>query len=775
MKMKQIKRCLKKGILFVLMNALILLTLEAQPYKDLPAFPQAEGFGAYALGGRGGKVIFVDNLNDDGPGSFRAAVMDPDPRIVIFRVSGTIELQSELRVTHPYITIAGHTAPGDGICLKNFPLKVYRTHDVIVRGIRIRPGIELLSEGGSTDGIAVEWSRNVIIDHCSASWSTDEILNTNNKAIDVTVQWCIFSESLNNSTQGREHGYAATLGGQRTSYHHNLLAHNKGRNPSIGGGDRGRQTESDFTNNVIYNWVSRVCDGKPHTMNFVANYYKQGPATSLNNNSTILRIQDSEVYGYASRWYVSDNYICGYPELTKDNWSGAVVFQHEGTSMEKNREYTPFENANYMVRDAEKAYLEVLDHAGVTVPGRDMVDKRVIRDTRTGSATFGNGIIDRVDEVGGWPELLTYDVPEDSDNDGMPDEWEISEGLDPRNPDDRHDIQPGEVYDNLERYLNELASGMPYLLPPVALEADLQSDGQVVLRWRDISEGASGFVIQCTDAAGRYQTLGKVSAGETKFVHPLPEAGKKVKYRLYAFNEEMHSIATKPVEIASGKCVKQAYAQVKDNELSPEEISEGWELLFNGKNLDGWKFFQGGEVNRGWHVTNGIMNNSGVGSDHGGDIITTKQFENFELYLEWKVGPEGNSGVFYRVLEGDTKKIYETAPEYQLLDDNGWPSKLDESQYSGANYAMHIPVGGKVKPIDEWNTTRIVVKGSNVQHFLNGKLVVEYELWSDDWYERKNNSKWKDRSLYGMAKKGHIGLQDHGGLTQFRNIKIREL
>ena len=205
-----------KHFLLLLMGACMVLPLEAQNTEQLPAFPQAEGFGAYAKGGRGGKVIFVDNLNDDGPGSLRAAVADSVPRIVIFRVSGTIELQSELRVIHPYITIAGQTAPGDGICLKNFPLKIHRTNDVIVRGIRVRPGIGLLREGGSTDGIAVEWSRNVIVDHCSASWSTDEILNTNNKNSDVTVQWCIFSESLNNSSQGREHGYAATLGGTRT-------------------------------------------------------------------------------------------------------------------------------------------------------------------------------------------------------------------------------------------------------------------------------------------------------------------------------------------------------------------------------------------------------------------------------------------------------------------------------------------------------------------------------------------------------------------------------
>jgi hypothetical protein len=212
----------------------------------------------------------------------------------------------------------------------------------------------------------------------------------------------------------------------------------------------------------------------------------------------------------------------------------------------------------------------------------------------------------------------------------------------------------------------------------------------------------------------------------------------------------------------------------KLNKLSKKEKKAGWELLFNGKNFEGWKIFQGGEV-QGWKVIDGVLNNSGVGSDYGGDIITTAQYENFELYIEWKIAPQSNSGIFIHVLEGDSKKIYETGPEYQLLDDKGWPSKLNDAQYSGSNYAMHKPIGAEVKPIDEWNTTRIIVKGSHVQHFLNGKKVVEYELWTEEWESAKKNSKWKDQPFYGMAKKGHIGLQDHGGLTQFRNIKIKNL
>jgi hypothetical protein len=221
-------------------------------------------------------------------------------------------------------------------------------------------------------------------------------------------------------------------------------------------------------------------------------------------------------------------------------------------------------------------------------------------------------------------------------------------------------------------------------------------------------------------------------------------------------------------------------AKKLDKEGSKTNVSansiavENWEVLFDGKSIDKWEKFDGGEVT-GWKIADGILNNSGVGSDHGGDIITKKEYENFELYVEWKIAPESNSGIFYHVQKGITKKIYESGPEYQLLDDKGWPTKLADSQYTGSNYSMEAPVGAEVAPVGEWNTTRIVVKNPHVEHWLNGKKVVEYELWSDKWNAQKAAGKWKDAEHYGVAKKGHIGLQDHGGLTQFRVIKIREL
>lgn len=210
----------------------------------------------------------------------------------------------------------------------------------------------------------------------------------------------------------------------------------------------------------------------------------------------------------------------------------------------------------------------------------------------------------------------------------------------------------------------------------------------------------------------------------------------------------------------------------KINTLSEKEKKEGWRLLFNGKNLDGWRTFQGREIT-GWKVIDGVLNNSGVGSDHGGDIITREKFQNFELELEWKIAPQSNSGIFYHVNEKIGTAIYESGPEYQLIDDKGWPDKLRDDQYSGANYGMHAPKNAIVKDVNDWNQACIVVNGAHVQHYLNGVKVVDYYLWDDDWMQLKEKGKWKDYPYYGMALKGPIGLQDHGGLAQFRNIKIK--
>jgi hypothetical protein len=210
------------------------------------------------------------------------------------------------------------------------------------------------------------------------------------------------------------------------------------------------------------------------------------------------------------------------------------------------------------------------------------------------------------------------------------------------------------------------------------------------------------------------------------------------------------------------------------NTLSKKEIFNGWELLFDGHSMEKWKMFNGGDV-AGWKIVNGELQNSGIGSYYGGDIITKKQYTNFELYIEWKVAPQSHSGIFYHVEEGVTNAISETGPEYQLIDDLGLTESLDDKQKSGAVFGMFSPVSFVVKPANKWNETRLIVKDQHVEHWLNRKKVLEYELWGNEWITAKQNSEWAEAPYFGEAKSGHIGLQDHGGLTVFRNIKIRVL
>ena len=220
------------------------------------------------------------------------------------------------------------------------------------------------------------------------------------------------------------------------------------------------------------------------------------------------------------------------------------------------------------------------------------------------------------------------------------------------------------------------------------------------------------------------------------------------------------------------------------NTLTKAEIDEGWTLLFDGKTLDGWRSFQEEGI-QGWVVEDGTLKSLGEGTEATGDIITEGQYENFELKLDWKISPQGNSGILYLVQEDTFKRVFETGPEYQLLDDVGFPpyyidDKGDtipvlDSQKTAANYAMHVAENKELKPVGEWNTAKILVDHGHVEHWLNGKKVVEYELWSDDWKQRVAACKWSEFPGYGAFKKGHIALQDHGSIAWFRNMKIREI
>ena len=284
-----------------------------------PAFPGAEGFGKYAIGGRGGRVIAVTNLNDDGPGSFRAACDAEGPRTVVFRVSGTIPLKRYLKIYNPYITIAGQTAPGDGICIRNYAVE-FRTDHVIIRYIRFRPGD---GAGVEMDGFGGQGNQ-AIIDHCSVSWSIDETLSIN-KARNFTVQWCMATESLYNSIHKKgHHGYGGLWGGPGGSWHHNILAHHSSRNPRASGNKESGLM--DCRNNVIYNWgFQSAYGGELWPRNWISNYYKPGPATESKVKNRIFYQSNSQ-----GRMFADGNFVSGFPEITKDNWKGGIQFSPDG-------------------------------------------------------------------------------------------------------------------------------------------------------------------------------------------------------------------------------------------------------------------------------------------------------------------------------------------------------------------------------------------------------------------------------------------------------------
>jgi len=218
------------------------------------------------------------------------------------------------------------------------------------------------------------------------------------------------------------------------------------------------------------------------------------------------------------------------------------------------------------------------------------------------------------------------------------------------------------------------------------------------------------------------------------------------------------------------------YMAAKDNTLTPSEIKTGWKLLFDGKSLKGWRSYQN-QVTNSWTVNNGVMYCKGSEtdkSDKRADMITEKEYENFDLSIDWKISPQGNSGILYMVTE-EFPRSYQSGPEYQIIDDLHFPQKLEDWQKTGANYAMDPAPTAAPNPVGQWNTTRIVVNKGHVQHWLNGKKLLDFQMWTDEWKKKKMEGKWKDAPGYGMSKKGHIGLQDHGSEAWFKNLKIKEL
>jgi pectate lyase len=395
------------------------------------AFPTAEGFGAHSVGGRGGWVIFVTNLNDDGPGSLREAVSASGPRNVVFAVSGTIQLKTRLTISEPFLTIAGQTAPGDGICIAGQDTLI-RTHDVIVRHMRFRPG-DILP--GEKDALSIVDGVNVIIDHCSATWSIDEALSTTKGSNNVTVQWTIIAEALHNSQHAKgNHGYGGIIQGQAITYHHNLYAHNRSRNP------RPESGYSDFRNNVIYDWngMAGYAEDNTFRFNYVGNYLKPGPGTQTNRDIAFHTGKTK------AQMYASGNVLEGVNKPGEDD-KQLIKVRNGGVMVDR-----PFDFPPIKMDPAEVAYQRVLEEVGATLPKRDAVDARIIASVRDGTGK----LLDTQKEVGGWPELKSAPAPEDADRDGLPDAWEAQHQLDSTNPADQSMDADGDGYTNLEEYFN---------------------------------------------------------------------------------------------------------------------------------------------------------------------------------------------------------------------------------------------------------------------------------------------------------------------------------
>jgi hypothetical protein len=458
------------------------------PQADIPAFPGAEGGGAFSFGGRGGKVFVVTSLEDRGPGTFREACEAGGARTVVFNVAGIIRLKTPLIIRAPYITIAGQTAPGDGVCIAGESVWI-NTHDVVIRYMRFRRGET--NVGRRDDAIGGNPVGNIMIDHVSASWGLDENMSMYRHmyndstgtqeqklgTVNITIQNSIFAESLDTYN----HSFGSTLGGENCTFMRNLWANNTGRNPSIGWNGI-----FNFVNNVVHNWMHRSSDGGDYRAmyNFINNYYKPGPVTNVNSNvgHRFLKPESGRsklkyhVYGRA---YVNGNIMEGNEAVSKDNWAGGVQVEEFGNAGEHAaymRWNEPLPMPKLTIVSASEAYDYVLKNAGATLPRRDAVDARITEQVRTGKVNYKEGvklpetqfehrklpidsyklgIITDPSQVGGYPEYKGTPY-KDGDKDGMPDEWEVKHGLNPRNAADASNDSDKDGYTNIEEYLNSV-------------------------------------------------------------------------------------------------------------------------------------------------------------------------------------------------------------------------------------------------------------------------------------------------------------------------------
>ncbi|MBC7388198.1 MAG: T9SS type A sorting domain-containing protein [Opitutaceae bacterium] len=454
------------------------------------AFPTAEGYGKYTTGGRGGKIYIVNNLNDAGSGSLREALLASGKRIVVFKISGIIKLLSDINISNGDLTILGQTAPGDGICIANYTVQLSASN-IIIRYMRFRPGSYQTGEYDAS------WGRNnrdIILDHNSYSWGNDEQAsfydNTN-----FTMQYCLITESFYSSTHPKgDHGYGGIWGGMGATFHHNLLANHTSRMPRFCGARYHLATASteivDFRNNVIYNWgFNNSYGGEAGNHNMVNNYYKPGPATATGQvKYRIINPSDVKADGNPiSKWFLSGNYMLGNAPVTADNWSAAVQPSDGTITLNELKLNAALPSMGIVTQTATDAYTKVLATAGASLK-RDAVDLRAVNGVTSGSSNFGGiygaktGIIDNESQVGGFPVYTSTAPPTDTDNDGMPDSWETSHGLNNSLADQNSD-RDSDGYTNIEEYAGCLVgefSTCSTALPATIVKQGAGSSSQTV-------------------------------------------------------------------------------------------------------------------------------------------------------------------------------------------------------------------------------------------------------------------------------------------------------
>lgn len=455
------------GLLFVL--AVLLLTVSAATVQaegsKQPAFPGAEGFGKYARGGRGGDVYHVTNLNDDGPGSLRYGIDTADgPRTIVFDVAGTIQLAKPVKMQNKsYLTIAGQTAPGKGITIRDHPITINKCSDIVVRYLRLRLGDKNKGDAAGEDVMTVDYCDQVILDHLSLSWGIDGNSDYRGNR-NMTLQWLLYAEALHNSIHPKgSHAMCTSLRDCQgnTTLHHNIYSTSRDRHPTIGGGTGKKgyaHVVVDYRNCVNYNWRGPTNFGGMK-LNVVNNYYRPGPCSDPQKQPTQMKDGDTT----KARGFMAGNYFEGMPErFNRDNYS-AVIYTNTGNYMSTSREkwvsQGPFELVDFKphTQNAREAYETCLRYTGCSLV-RDGVDDRLIDNIIKSRGE----LIDSQDQVGGWDNYPEVRRPDgwDVDGDGMPDSWEQAHGLSPRDASDRNADADGDGYTNLEEYMNSLVPDM---------------------------------------------------------------------------------------------------------------------------------------------------------------------------------------------------------------------------------------------------------------------------------------------------------------------------